>query len=268
MEQISPEREKELQEIEAKLGISFLNKILLNQSLTHSSYGHENNCPDNERLEFLGDAVLKLVMSEYVYNKFPASAEGDLTKFRATVISDDTLGKVGKKFDLGQYLLLSGNEKKSGGHKRKSNVANALEALIGAVYLDSGLGKARDMIVDQLRDEVEVVSRAGYIKDYKSALQEYTQKNKWELPFYHVIKETGPRHRRVFWMEVKVKGKRYGIGRGPNKKEAEQRAATIALKKLKAEGKVENKIENKTDKKEPGGLRALLTRARKRINLP
>src|SRR3989339_610941 len=127
MEQISPERAKELQALEQKLGVSFLNKSLLNQSLTHSSYGHEKNCPDNERLEFLGDAVLKLVTTEYIYNKYPGHAEGDLTKIRATVISDETLGKVGRKIDLGQYLLLSGNEKKSGGQKRKSNVGNAIE---------------------------------------------------------------------------------------------------------------------------------------------
>ena len=261
MEQISPERAKELHELEQKLAVSFINKPLLNQSLTHSSYGHEKNCPDNERLEFLGDAVLKLVMTEYIYNKYPGHAEGDLTKIRATVISDETLGKVGRKIDLGQYLLLSGNEKKSGGQKRKSNVGNAIEALIGAVYLDAGLGKARDFIIDNLRDEVETVSRAGYICDFKSALQEYAQKNKWDLPFYRVVKEAGPRHRRVFWMEVKVKGKRYGVGRGANKKEAEQRAATMALKRLKGEEKGE-----KRDKE--GGLRALLNRARKSIKLP
>jgi len=260
MEQISPEREKELQDIEKKLGVSFLNKSLLNQSLTHSSFGHEKSCPDNERLEFLGDAVLKLAVSEYIYNKFPELAEGDLTKIRATVISDDTLGKIGKKIDLGEYLLLSENEKKSGGHKRKSNIANALEAVIGAIFLDAGLGKARDLIVEHLREEIETVSRAGYIRDYKSALQEYTQKNKWELPHYHVVKETGPRHRRVFWIEVKIRGKRYGVGRGANKKEAEQRAATVALRRLKAEERL--------DKKEPGGLRALFSRARKKIKLP
>jgi ribonuclease-3 len=258
------ERSKELHEIEQQLGLSFLNKELLSQSLTHSSYAHDNNCPDNERLEFLGDAVLKLVISENLYNKFPDKAEGDLTKIRATVISDDTLGKIGKKFDLGKYLLLSPNEKKSGGQKRKSNTANAFEALIGALYLDSGLGKVRDMLIDLLRDEIETVSRAGFIRDFKSALQEYTQKNKWDLPHYHVIKEAGARHRRVFWMEVKIRGKRYGIGRGPNKKEAEQRAATMALKRLKLE---ENETK-KDDKKEVVGLRGFISRARRRIKLP
>lgn len=263
MEPLSAEREKELQEIEKKLGSSFLNKQLLNQALTHSSYGHEKSLPDNERLEFLGDAVLKLVTTEHLYNKFPGYAEGDLTKIRATVISDDTLGNVGRKMDLGEYLLLSANEKKSGGQKRKSNVANTFEALIGAIYLDAGLGKVRDILIDLLRDEIEKVSRVGYIRDYKSALQEYAQKQKWELPHYRVIKEAGLRHRRVFWMEVKVKGKRCGIGRGANKKEAEQRAASMALKRVKMGEK------QRTEGKETSsGLRGLISRVRRKIKLP
>ncbi|MBI5078779.1 ribonuclease III [Candidatus Saganbacteria bacterium] len=260
MEQLTVERERELQDLGKKLGVSFLNKFLLNQSLTHSSYGHEQNCPDNERLEFLGDAVIKLVVSEYLYHKFPAYAEGELTKIRAAAISDETFGKVGKKLNLGEYLLLSPNEKKSGGQKRKSNLANAFEAVVGAVYMDAGLGKVRDLIVELLREEVETVSRAGYIRDYKSALQEHAQKYHRELPHYHVIKETGPRHRRVFWVEVKLKGKRCGVGRGGNKKEAEQRAAAMALRRLKTE--------EKQEKKESDGLRSLISRVRKRIRLP
>ena len=263
MEPLSPERQNELNRLETKLGTTFLNKTLLNQALTHSSYGHEKNLPDNERLEFLGDAVLKLVMTEYLYNKFPELAEGDLTKIRASVISDDTLAQIGRKVELGEFLLLSANEIKSGGQKRKSNVANVFEALLGAIYLDAGLGKARDLVVESLREEVEKVSKVGYINDFKSALQEYAQKQHLELPLYRVIKETGPRHRRVFWMEVKLKGRRYGIGRGANKKEAEQRAAAVALKKIKGEEKGE-----RPERKESStGLRALITKVRKKIKL-
>jgi ribonuclease-3 len=271
MEQTASDRDKKLQELEQKLGLSFLNKALLTQSLTHSSYGHENNCPDNERLEFLGDAVIKLAITEYLYNKFPGHPEGELTKIRATVISDDTLGGVGRKLNLGEHLMLSANEKKSGGAKRKSNLANVYEALIGAIYLDAGLGKARDTLVETLREEVEKVSRVGFIRDYKSALQEYTQKHKWDLPHYRVIKEGGPRHRQIFWMEVKIKGKRYGIGRGANKKEAEQRAASMALKRLKLEEKgpvVKQPSPRPVEKKESVGLRALITNVRKKIKLP
>ena len=259
MDQISPEREKELHEIEKKLGTSFLNKGILNQALTHSSYGHEAKIPDNERLEFLGDAILKLVVSEYLYHKFPERAEGDLTKIRAAVISDDTLAAVGRRLFLGDYLLLSANEKRTGGARRKSNQANAFEAVIGAVYLDAGIGKSRELILGLLEKEIEKVSREGYIRDYKSALQEFTQKRKWDLPRYRVIKEAGPKHRKVFWMEVKVKGSRFGVGRGRNKKEAEQRAAMQALRRLRMEGKGK--------RKEGKGIRGFISQVRKRMKM-
>lgn len=153
-------------------------------------------------------------------------------------------------------------------------MANAYEALIGAVYMDAGLGKARDVIIDSLRDEVEKVSRAGYIRDYKSALQEYAQKHKRELPHYRVIKEAGPRHRRVFWMEVKIKGRRYGAGRGANKKEAEQRAAAMALRRIKMQEKgpppspPAGRAGKPVEKKEKTGLRQLISRVRKKMRLP
>ena len=260
MNELSLDREKLLNEFENKLGTSFLNKALLNQSLTHSSYGHENKIPDNERLEFLGDAILKLVISEYLYHKFPEKAEGDLTKIRAAVISDETLANVGRALYLGNYILLSANEKRTGGMRRKSNLANAYEAVIGAVFLDAGIGKSREMLLNFLSKEIDKVSRAGYIRDYKSALQEYTQKRKWELPRYRVVKETGPKHRRVFWMEVKIRGKCYGVGRGGNKKESEQRAAMEALRQLKAEEKSKGKTK---DKKGIGGI---ISQMKKRIS--
>lgn len=261
MEQLSPRREEELYEFEKRLGTSFLNKSLLNQSLTHSSYGHEKKIPDNERLEFLGDAILKLVISEYLYHKFPERAEGALTKIRAAVISDETLAGVGRKINVGNYLLLSANEKRTGGTRRKSNLANALEAVIGAVFLDAGIGKSREMILSFLTGEIDKVSREGYIRDYKSALQEFAQKRKWELPRYRVLKETGPKHRRVFWMEVKVRGRRYGTGRGRNKKESEQRAAMHALNRLKSEERGHGK------KKEKKGIGGIISQVRKRMKM-
>lgn len=232
---MSMQREKELAELEKKLGISFLNKHLLNQSLTHSSYAHEKKVPDNERLEFLGDAVIKIAISEYLYHKFPDRPEGDLTKFRATVISDETLARVANHVHLGEFLLLSENEKRTGGARRKSNVANVFEALTGAIYLDAGLGKARDFLLEFLRGEIDNVSREGFIIDYKSALQEYTQKKKWVLPQYKVLKEIGPRHQKMFVVGVRIKGAILGEGQGLNKKEAEQKAAEAAMKKLKNE---------------------------------
>jgi len=238
---ISKQRENELKDLERKLGVSFFNKALLNQALTHSSYAHEmkqKGVSDNERLEFMGDAVLKLVVSEYIFNKFPGHSEGDLTKIRATAVSDETLAVVSRRLKLGTYLLLGGNERRSGGRERKSNIANAFEALIAAVYLDGGIGKARDLILDFLRGEIEKISSAGYIRDYKSTLQELVQKRGWGLPHYRVLKETGPRHKRVFYMEVRIKGKSLGEGKGFNKKEAEQEAAKRAYLKLeKQKGK-------------------------------
>ena len=199
---------------------------------------------DNERLEFLGDAVLKLVMSEYLYNKYPEKAEGDLTKIRASVVSDETFAEAARKFKLGHYLSLGANERRSGGRERKSNLANAFEALVGAVYLDAGIGKSRQLIIDQLGGEVEKVSKVGYIGDYKSTLQEFVQKKGWGLPHYRVLKEVGPRHQRIFYMEVAIRGKSFGYGKGANKKEAEQRAAEQAYKKLGRPGRKPGVLKN------------------------
>ncbi|MFC1571118.1 ribonuclease III [Candidatus Margulisiibacteriota bacterium] len=267
MEKISSQRERELAELEKKVKTSFINRILLNQSLTHSSYGNEKKVPDNERLEFLGDAILKLVISEDLYHKFPDRAEGDLTKIRAAVISDETLALVGRQLNLGSYLLMSANEKRTGGVRRKSNLANTFEALIGALFLDAGIGKSREMILGFLTGEIEKVSTEGYIRDYKSALQEYTQKRKWELPRYRVVKETGPRHRRVFWMEVKIKGKRLGMGRGRNKKESEQRAAMQALRRLKTESLSTSSRQGKGKKKDNKGIGKIISQVRRRIKM-
>ncbi len=231
----------DLEALEKKLGIVFLNKSLLTQALTHSSYAHEvkrSDVIDNERLEFLGDAILKLVISEYLFNKFPTLKEGDLTKIRAGVISDETLATIAKKLHIGPHLLLSSNERKAGGTERKSNLANAFEAILGAIYLDSGVGRARDFILDYLKDEIEKASRAGYIRDYKSALQEFVQKYKWGLPFYRVTREVGPKHKKIFYVEVKIKNRIYGHGKGLSKKEAEQGAARFAFQRLKRELRV------------------------------
>ncbi|OGC03545.1 ribonuclease III [candidate division WOR-1 bacterium RIFOXYA12_FULL_43_27] len=227
------DRDKRLDELQQKLGLSFFNKTLLSQSLTHSSFANEANVPDNERLEFLGDAVIKLAISEYLFNKFPTRPEGDLTKIRAAVISDDTLAKIAEKINLGEYLSISENERAGGGARRKSNIANAFEALIGAMYLDAGIGKSRDFLVHHLSSEIETVSQVGYIVDFKSTLQEFAQKRKWELPRYIVLSETGPRHNKTFNIGVKIRGRILGKGSGPNKKEAEQKAATQALAVLK-----------------------------------
>lgn len=225
-----------LRELESKLGITFVSISLLNQALTHSSYVHESRkhlLSDNERLEFMGDAVLKLVISEYLFDKYPDKAEGDLTKIRGTVISDVYLAEIARRLNLGKYLLFGKNEKSSGGEKKKSNLANALEAIIAAVYLDGGLEKARGLIINLLQDSIEEASAQDFIIDYKSALQEFTQKNRKNLPVYNVVKELGPKHKKVFWIEARIDNTRFGLGKGYTKKEAEQKAAKGALKNFK-----------------------------------
>jgi ribonuclease-3 len=237
---ITKERERELADLERKLGITFLNKALLNQALTHSSYAHEvrqKGISDNERLEFLGDAVLKVVMSEYLYNKFPDRAEGDLTKIRATAVSDETLAVISGRLKIGSYLLLGANERRSGGRERRSNLANTFEAILAAIYLDGGLGKARDFILDFLRADIEKISSAGFIKDFKSALQELVQKKGWGLPNYRVVRESGPKHKKVFFIDARIKGKSFGQGKGFSKKEAEQEAAKRAYQSLTGRGR-------------------------------
>ncbi len=236
---ITQSRKQQLQEIEKKLGTKFISFDLIDRALTHSSFVNENkrkDLSDNERIEFLGDAVLKLAVSDYLYLHYPEKNEGDLTKIRAAVVSDLSLSEKAKNLNIGQYLLLGENEKLSGGDKKKSNLANALEAIIASIYLDSGLEEAKKVVINLLKDDIEKAASEGFIIDYKSALQELCQKNKWGLPFYKVLKELGPKHNRIFLVEVRIKGLGYGFGRGRTKKEAEQSAAKTALTKVKNSG--------------------------------
>ncbi len=242
---ISPQRQEQLRELEIKLGTRFFSDDLVDQALTHSSYVNEykkTGSADNERMEFLGDAVLKLVVSDYLFEHYPDKDEGALTKIRAAVVSDLSLSEISKKLGIGSYLLLGRNERASGGEKKKSNLANALEAVIAAVYMGTGLEEAKRVVMGLLKEPIEQAAAEGFIIDYKSALQELCQKNKWGLPFYKVAKELGPKHKRIFVIEVKIKGLGYGTGRGLSKKEAEQNAARATLSKLKEKGIKDNGI--------------------------
>ncbi|MBU0581224.1 MAG: ribonuclease III [Candidatus Margulisbacteria bacterium] len=233
------ERIINLKEIQSKLNLEFKDLALLNTALTHKSYVHEQKNKElshNERLEFFGDAVLKLVVSEFLIKTYPDRDEGELTKIRAALVSDTSLANFSKKQGLGSFLLMSNNERKTGGAKRKSNLANALEALLGALYLDEGLDKVRPIILEFVKPELTRYEEGTLLKDYKSVLQELVQQEGWNLPEYKVTKEEGPDHRKVFWIQVKVgKGlKKYkSEGAGKTKKEAEQRAARQILQQLK-----------------------------------
>lgn len=220
-----------MNKIEEYIKYTFKNKDLLKQALTHKS---ATGLTNNERLEFLGDAVLKLAISEYLYTTRNEMNEGEMTKIRASVISDNTLANVAKRINIGDYMSCSGAEKKSGGCNKKSIIGDALEAIFGAIYLDSGLIDATNAIVLLLKQEINNLEENG-LTDYKSTLQEITQKAKINLPKYNIEKETGPEHDKNFHVSCSVKIKDatiLGNGVGKNKKTAEQDCAKEILAKL------------------------------------
>lgn len=203
---------------------------LIRMALTHPSYAQEKNIPvNNQRLEFLGDAVLNFIVAEYIYNHYQDKPEGDLTKIRAKVVCEKSLVKVAQKINLGDYLLLGKGEEKSGGRKRKSILADAVEAVIGAIYLDQGYEKARDFILLHLKDYIEESANGDYY-DYKSQLQEMVQAYSSENVSYKIISESGPAHCKNFVAGVFFRGKLIAAGEGKSKKEAEQNAAEKVLK--------------------------------------
>lgn len=233
---ITKAREKKLHALEKEIGFEFKNLEFLNQALTHSSHVYELNKEggiSNERLEFLGDAVLSLIVSEHIHNQYPEYTEGALAKMRAAVVSRPVLAKHSRIINLGNYLLLGKGEEATGGRERESILADTFEAAIGAMYLDQGLRKVGRFVLDQLREEIILVEKNRHIRDTKTLLQEFTQDEFKTLPKYEVVKVSGPDHKQVFRVAVSIKGKVYGNGKGGSKKEAEQSAAKEALKRLK-----------------------------------
>lgn len=233
-------------ELERELEHHFAHGELLRQAMTHRSLLHESGegaepILDNERLEFLGDAVLGLVTAESLYRRYPELPEGSLTRIRAALVSRRHLAKVAQGLDLGRYLLVSRELERTGGRTKAQLLANAMEAVIGAVYLDGGLVAAERLIercvlspsVDALRGQIE---GGGKIGDFKSALQEYLQARKMGQPQYRTVEESGPDHRKHFVVEARAGGAVLGEGAGNSRKEAEQDAARRAMEKFEAEG--------------------------------
>lgn len=213
------------------------NYELYDKALTHSSYTYENKLSayDNyERLEYLGDAVLKLVVSEYLFERFPDYREGELTKIRAVVVSDAALADVARAIDLGEFIVFGQSEARSGGARKVSNLACAFEALLGALYLDGKMPEIRDFLRNQLENVITEIDLSKTKDNYKAALQELTQADGGTLPTYRTVKEVGPSHNRVFHIEVLVNGEMVGYGTGRSKKEAQQQAAKQALEALNA----------------------------------
>ncbi len=213
----------------AKLDITFHRPDLLRQALTHKSAEQELHLPSNERLEFLGDSVLDLVVAQYLYRGHPELAEGDLTKLKAVAVSEPALAAVAREIGLGRYLLLAKGEEQTGGRDRNSILADAMEALFAAVYLDRGLRITRGLILRLLGGQLEVIERREHEPDYKTLLQEKIQEIHRTPPTYRVVSQTGPDHDRTFVAEVRIGRKVLGSGRGKSKKQAEQAAARQAL---------------------------------------
>ena len=232
---LSAARTQSLLDLSARLGVSFHNLLFLHQALTHTSYANEareKNAVHNERLEFLGDAVLELATSTYLYQHFPEMPEGEMTKSRASVVCEVSLHRRAAEVSLGDYLLLGHGEIVTGGAKRPSILADAFEAVIGAIYLDQGWEVASQYVLTQLRAELTEVESGQRLKDYKTVLQEVIQRHPGQRIVYELLSATGPDHAKVFQVAVRVYGLAYGTGKGRTKKEAEQHAAGEAMKKF------------------------------------
>jgi ribonuclease-3 len=223
------------QKLQQDIGIFFNALTLLQQAFLHSSFVNENqnfSTPDNERLEFLGDAVLNFVVAEKVYQEFPNLTEGALTTVRISLIREDTLAQLGAELNLGDYLQLGKGEETSGGRQRQSNLADTFEALLGAIFLDQGLTTVKDFILSRLDSHFTEIKTRGLGQNYKAKLQEFTQGTCKQLPVYRIVQSSGPDHDKKFIVEVTLDNKVLGTGAGKSKKAAEIEAARSACKKL------------------------------------
>ena len=225
---------RDLKELEGKIGYTFQNKELMENAMRHSSYANETRkkLKDNERLEFLGDAVLELSSSEFIFENYPAMPEGDMTKLRASIVCEPTLAQCAAVIELGSFLRLGKGEELTGGRFRDSIVSDAMEALIGAIYLDGGFASAKEFILTHVLNDLEH-KRLFY--DSKTILQEIVQGKLDKTIRYHLIGEEGPDHNKSFQVEVLIGEHVYGMGIGRTKKAAEQSAAYHAILRLKDE---------------------------------
>ncbi|KAF1297910.1 ribonuclease III [Enterococcus sp. JM4C] len=223
-----------IKELKERYAITFTDVDLLEQAFTHSSYVNEHrnlHLSDNERLEFLGDAVLELLVSQYLYREYPSLPEGKLTKMRAAIVREDTLAIFAKECQFDQYIRLGRGEENSGGRKRSALLCDLFEAFLGALYLDQGTETVLEFIKKVIFPKV-AAGAFSHEMDHKTKLQEVLQKSGDVLIDYRLLKEEGPAHERIFWIEVYVEGKLIGTGQGKSKKLAEQNAAENALKDL------------------------------------
>ena len=221
-----------MQSLESRIQYKFRNSLLLAEALTHPSLAYESQRPhfDNQRLEFLGDAVLQLIVTEALYILFPDATEGHLTKLRSRVVSRRALARFAMMIHLGDYVLLGKGEESTGGRRRLSTLADAFESLIGAIYLDSGQDPAKEFVLRLFESEIDAMVESPEERNPKGELQECLQAIHPEAPIYRIVSESGPDHRRVFQAEVTWRDGLLAAGKGKSKKEAEARAAAEALR--------------------------------------
>ena len=215
--------------LEQLIQYEFENKQLLTEALTHKSYKKSYN---NERLEFLGDAVLDLVVGEYLYKKFPSADEGILSKIRASLVNEEGFNKLAKSLNLGKYILLSNAEENNDGRIKSSLLSNVFEALMGALYLEAGLQKVREISISLIEEQYEEISLDSLFRDYKTSLQEITQAKYGVTPTYKLMSSKGPDHKKEFEIAVIIQDKEYARANGKSKKIAQQKAAFLAIKSL------------------------------------
>lgn len=228
-----------IKEFEKTIDYKFKNKKLLERTLTHSSYNREKNTrhQDNERLEFLGDAFFDAIISAELFKKMEDSTEGRLTKTRALIVCEDSLAGVARKIGVGRHILMGHGEELTGGRERNSTLADAMEAVIGAIYLDGGYKAARDFVLRKFDDIINEAVEGRLFSDYKSEIQEVLQKSGHNKPIvYEIDREEGPDHDKTFFVHLSYNGRILGKGKGKSKKEAEQSAAKTALDTVKRSG--------------------------------
>jgi ribonuclease-3 len=226
------------QALQRRIGIKFKDETLLQQAFIHSSYTNENPgspIPDNERLEFLGDALLSFIVAGELYRRFPDFGEGKLTETRIVFVRQKTLSDIATKLGLGDYLVLGKGEEATGGRNKQTNLADALEALIGAIFLDRGLRTVSDFVLAQFASQLVDITAKGIDRNYKALLQEFTQAKYKQLPAYNIVQSSGPDHDKSFVIEVRLGNNLLGSGSGKTKRAAEMEAARSAWAKLATE---------------------------------
>lgn len=222
----------DLKKLEQEIGYEFKNKEILKKALTHTSYAYEKNLESNEKLEYLGDSILEFISSKYLYNNYKKLNEGEMTKVRATVVCEDSLYKVAVKHNFSDFLYLGKSESSNQANLSKAILADSVEAVIAAIYMDSNLENAEQFIIQNLEDAIEIASKNVGVKDYKTVLQEKLQIHGNVNIQYYILKESGPDHNKIFESAVECNGKMLGKGTGKTKKASEMMAAKVAIENL------------------------------------